>query len=99
MPSSSTALPRPRLHPQILLPPSAGRTLMDQDAPKNGPMFFRLATAGGSTTHAGVLEFSAAEGFVALPRKVIRSLWGPNATEASCDGKVTVTYVRLPKGA
>jgi hypothetical protein len=43
---------------------------MDQNAYKNGPMFFKLTTAGGSSTHAGVLEFSAAEGFVALPRKV-----------------------------
>ncbi len=56
---------------QILLPPSAGASLMDQNAYKNGPMFFRLTTAGGaSSTFAGVLEFSAAEGFVALPRKV-----------------------------
>ncbi len=30
--------------------------------------------------------------------QVIRSLWGPNATEASCDGKLTVSYTRLPKG-
>ena len=48
---------------------------------------------------SGVLEFSAAEGFVALPRKVIRCLWGPNADEVSCEGKLTVTYSRLPKGA
>ncbi len=37
---------------------------------QNGPMFFKLVTAAGSTTHAGLLEFSAAEGFVALPLKV-----------------------------
>ena len=43
---------------------------MGQDAYKNGPMFFRLETAAGSCTHAGLLEFSAAEGFVALPLKV-----------------------------
>lgn len=43
---------------------------MQQDAYKNGPMFFRLETAAGSFTHAGLLEFSAAEGFVALPLKV-----------------------------
>ena len=54
-----------------MLPPSVGASLMDQNAYKNGPMFFRLATAGGaSSTFAGVLEFSSAEGFVALPRKV-----------------------------
>ena len=42
---------------------------MQQDAYKNGPMFFRLETAAGSFTHAGLLEFSAAEGLVALPLK------------------------------
>lgn len=57
------------LQPQILLPPSAGASLMAQDAFKNGPMFFRLTNAAGNHTHAGLLEFSAAEGFVALPRK------------------------------
>ena len=59
--------------PQILLPPSAGASLMSQDAYKNGPMFFRLAAPGGRVTHAGLLEFSGAEGFVALPLKVRRA--------------------------
>jgi len=47
---------------------------MSQDAYKNGPMFFRLEAPGGGSavTHAGLLEFSAAEGFVALPLKVSR---------------------------
>lgn len=83
---------------KILLPPSAGTSLMQQDAYKNGPMFFRLETAAGSFTHAGLLEFSAAEGFVALPLKVIRSLWGPNATEEECSGRLKVSYRRLPTG-
>ncbi|PRW60527.1 Ubiquitin fusion degradation 1 [Chlorella sorokiniana] len=83
---------------KILLPPSAGTSLMQQDAYKNGPMFFRLETAAGSFTHAGLLEFSAAEGFVALPLKVIRSLWGPNATEDDCAGRLKVSYRRLPTG-
>ena len=49
-----------------------------QDAPRNGPMFFRLSAPNGRTTHAGLLEFSAAEGFVALPPKVsgIGMSWG-----------------------
>ena len=42
---------------------------MAQDAYKNGPLFFRLATAAGAETHAALLEFTGAEGFVALPRK------------------------------
>jgi hypothetical protein len=43
---------------------------MNQDAFKNGPMYFRLTNAAGNRTHAGLLEFSAAEGFIALPLKV-----------------------------
>ena len=53
---------------QILLPPAAGRLLMDQDAPKNGAMFFELGSLGGQT-HAGVLDFTAPAGTVVLPRK------------------------------
>lgn len=83
---------------KILLPPSAGSSLLSQDASKNGPMYFHLATPSGTATHAGLLEFSGAEGFVALPLKVIRSLWGPNATEEDCAGRLHVAYRRLPKG-
>ena len=72
---------------------------MAQDAYKNGPLFFRLTTAAGAETHAALLEFTGAEGFIALPRKVIRSLWGPGAGEAECDGTLDVVYRRLPKGA
>ena len=63
---------------KILLPPSAGARLMSQDAYKNGPMFFRLTNAAGRSTHAGLLEVSAAEGFVALPRKV----WGAGSMQS-----------------
>ena len=57
---------------QILLPPLAGRSLMDQDAPKNGAMFFELSSLGGRT-HAGVLEFTAPAGTVIIPRKACRA--------------------------
>lgn len=30
---------------------------------------------------------------------MIRSLWGPNATEDDCSGRLKVSYRRLPKGA
>jgi hypothetical protein len=53
-----------------------GDDLMGMDAPKNGAMLFELTTPSGRATHAGVLEFTAPEGCVQLPRKVIRSLWG-----------------------
>lgn len=73
---------------KVLLPPSALDSLSRQDAVSMGPMLFEL-TCGGkgqggqsgasvavATTHAGVLEFVAAEGTIGLPRKVILSLLG-----------------------
>ena len=50
---------------------------MNQGASKNGGLLFELKTPSGRATHAGLLEFTAPEGTVALPKKVIRSLWGP----------------------
>ena len=61
-------------HAQLLLPASVGSSLMAQGAPRNGAMLFELSTPGGCITHAGLLEFTAAEGFVALPRKVSEQL-------------------------
>eukprot|EP00887_Chlorella_sp_A99_P003198 scaffold9.g3198.t1 len=76
----------------------AGCPLMAQDAPRNGPMYFCLSAPNGRSTHAGLLEFCAAEGFVALPPKVIRCLFGPDAGEDACAGRLRVTYARLPRG-
>ena len=42
---------------------------MQQNAPKNGAMFFEV-TSLGFRTHAGVLDFNAPPGTVVLPRKV-----------------------------
>eukprot|EP00798_Chlamydomonas_sp_ICE-L_P002791 gene2791-12666_t len=84
-----------RFADKVKLPPSAGATLMAQDAPKNGPMLFEVRTAAGSFTHAGLLEFTQAEGTVALPRKVIDKLWGRGQQP---QGHVTVTYKFLEKG-
>lgn len=58
----------------MLLPPSAGAELMRQDAPKNGAQLFELRTASGHATHAGVLDFTAAEGSIAVPPHVLRNL-------------------------
>ena len=82
---------------KILLPPSAGVSLLNQEAMRNGAYFFELKHPSGRSTHAGLLEFTAAEGFVALPRKVARCLWGPNADPAACEGELHVSYKRLPK--
>eukprot|EP00955_Chlamydomonas_euryale_P109908 365965-Chlamydomonas_euryale.AAC.20 len=69
---------------------------MDQDAPRNGAMHFELRTPGGASTHAGLLEFSAAEGTVQLPARVADNLWG--GARGAAAGPVTVTYKRLEKG-
>ena len=63
-----------------------------------GTPFFELRTASGARTHVGVLEYSAAEGTVALPLQVIRSLWGPDATLDAATGLLRVKFVRLNKG-
>ncbi|GIL42788.1 hypothetical protein Vafri_169 [Volvox africanus] len=73
---------------------------------------FHVATAPASTststasgaaglssgrTHAGVLEFTAPEGTVLLPRKVVQSLYG--SLDAQPHGTVIVSYKRLDKGS
>eukprot|EP00877_Chromochloris_zofingiensis_P011828 jgi/Chrzof1/689/Cz01g24350.t1 len=67
-----------RVADKLVLPPSNGAQLMAQDAPKNGAMLFELAAPNGARTHAGVLEFTAPEGVVLLPKKVVNCLWGPS---------------------
>ncbi len=104
----------PLLRPQVVLPPSAGASLMAQDAPRNGAMLFRLRSrATGAVTHAGLLDFTAPEGVALLPRKVRECLYGnggaippaPPAPPAAVGGAapapqpdLEVTYVRLEKG-
>ncbi|PNH03896.1 Ubiquitin fusion degradation protein 1, partial [Tetrabaena socialis] len=82
----------------------AGPSLAQQQHP-------RQPQAGSSgRTHAGVLEFSAPEGTVLLPRKVAQSLYGSldgavhedGATAAAPQpsyGTVVVSYRRLEKGS
>lgn len=106
---------------KVLLPPSALESLTHQDAVSMGPMLFEISRGGQeepdkgaqhaeiSTTHAGVLEFVAAEGTIGLPRKVILSLQGSqrSATGGGSEtdeqslldnlGSVSVKYVRLAK--
>lgn len=94
---------------KILLPPSAGRALMDQGVMWSGSAnTFELAAAStGARTHAGLLDFTAPEGVVMIPRKVAECLWGPfggGGAEGDGDrssypqcvsGAVTVTFKRL----
>lgn len=107
---------------KVLLPPSALESLSREDAVSMGPMLFELTwtlptqviqgedgTTASRTTHAGVLEFVAAEGTIGLPRKVVQSLVLPGQSGAEEPlsgaamtgmlgaGKVLVRYVRLAK--
>lgn len=43
---------------KLLLSASAGSSLMNMDASKNGAMLFEVAASNGGRTHAGVLEVS-----------------------------------------
>lgn len=84
---------------KVLLPSSIGALLLQQGASVNGAPFFQIQTPSGASTHGGVLSYDAAEGTIALPPKVVRSLWGPNATAEACTGTVRVNYVRLDRGS
>lgn len=84
-----------RWRDKVLLPASVGAELMNQEASRNGGLMFQIKTPSGARTHAGVLEFTAPEGTICLPKKVVRSLWGP---EGECTGPVSVSYSRLEPG-
>ena len=90
---------------RVLLPISALQKLEGEralgSAASGTPMAFELTTREGGRTHAGVLEFSAPEGTICLPRKVAECL-GAVIDSDSDDGfvqRVVVKYVALPKGA
>eukprot|EP01023_Acetabularia_acetabulum_P025424 TRINITY_DN2433_c0_g1_i3.p1 TRINITY_DN2433_c0_g1~~TRINITY_DN2433_c0_g1_i3.p1 ORF type:complete len:356 (+),score=59.84 TRINITY_DN2433_c0_g1_i3:149-1069(+) len=80
---------------KLILPTSMQMELMRQDAPKNGTLLFEVRS-GENVTHAGVLDFTAPEGTVLLPNKVLKCLWGSQA-EASGQ-QIQVSYKYLPKG-
>ena len=84
---------------KALLPASVGRMLLSQDASKNGAYYFEVENDLGRRTCVGLLDFCSAEGFIALPKKAARCLWGPDAdTEECISGAVSVVYRKLPKG-
>ncbi|KAJ4976525.1 hypothetical protein NE237_001631 [Protea cynaroides] len=94
---------------KIKLPPSCFTELSNQGALDKGPMYFRLSKVQHEarhdseatelenlgTTHSGVLEFTAAEGFVELPPHVWSNLFPGEAPSAPL---IEVRYVRLQKG-
>ncbi|GFQ00066.1 ubiquitin fusion degradation protein 1 homolog [Phtheirospermum japonicum] len=86
---------------KIKLPPSCFTKLSEEGAFDKGPLHFSLslvhhgAEKESRTTHAGVLEFTADEGLVALPIHCWSNLF---PLEAPNSAMVEVCYVWLPKG-
>eukprot|EP00898_Chlorokybus_atmophyticus_P004955 jgi/Chlat1/5460/Chrsp36S05423 len=101
VPSSTAGMPLTcyaQAGDKVSLPPSALDSLSQQDALDKGPMYLRVTDAGtGASTHAGVLDFTAEEGQVAVPHKVLRSLALTNEQELDAR-ELRVQYVRLSKG-
>ncbi|KAJ6680487.1 UBIQUITIN FUSION DEGRADATION UFD1 FAMILY PROTEIN [Salix purpurea] len=93
---------------KIKLPPSCFTGLSDQGAFDKGPLYFELSVvhqegfsemndtdSKQSTTHSGVLEFTAEEGSVGLPPHVWSNLFPIDSPKAPL---IEVRYVWLPKG-
>lgn len=103
------AVPYQGIGDKIKLPPSCFTELSDQGAFDKGPLHFSLSLIhqeatnqeesgdNGSSrmTHAGVLEFTVEEGFVALPQHCWSNLFPEDAPGSAT---VEVRYVWLPKG-
>jgi len=82
---------------KIILPQSALELLNQQNALANGPLMFRINLSDSTAfTHCGVREFTADEGTVGLPLKVIESLH-LSAQKPIEAVRVTIKYVRLPR--
>lgn len=80
---------------RIILPQSALEELNNKNAMLLGPLMFMVRSSQGShITHCGVKEFTAEEGTVKLPQKVIDSLYLSNPEEFT---SVTIKYVKLNK--
>lgn len=78
---------------KIILPPSSFTQLSEQGAFDKGPLHFCVSLIHQQrSTHAGVLEFTAAEGTVALPPHIWNNLFPSDSS------MVQVRYVWLPKG-
>lgn len=61
---------------KIILPARLGNEFMKQNAHELGVAFWKVSARDGRSTAASVLEFSAPDGVVMLPPKVVHSLWG-----------------------
>lgn len=77
---------------KVILPETFLSELNRMNAFSHGPLIFQINTQEtAGSTHCGVREFSATEGTIGLPQKVIDSLaWEGTAT-------VSIRYTGLPK--
>jgi len=94
---------------KIILPENALASLDQQNAleSSSGPLIFEISNINingnvTSTTHCGIREFSAKEGFIGLPPKVIqsllkRSLSSDDAGSINELSSIRIIYTRLPK--
>ena len=81
---------------RVILPESFIEQLSKQNAFSMGPAAFRLRHAeSGQWTHCGVREFTASEGNIILPEKVVQSLFGSDGIPSGAI--LELKYVRLPK--
>eukprot|EP00892_Ulva_mutabilis_P004935 jgi/Ulvmu1/2813/UM142_0011.1 len=80
---------------KIILPARLSNEFMKQNAHELGVSFWRLSARDGRSTAASVLEFSAPDGVVMLPPKVVHSLWG---LDAQAHGDILVEFRRLEPG-
>lgn len=94
---------------KVILPESSLMKLDEQHAISSGPLLFQLSyqpkiiqnnqmtISSDITTHCGVREFSATEGTIGLPPKVINSLLKHADGSISDLHSVSIVYTRLPK--
>ena len=82
---------------KIILPVSYLSELHNQDAFSRGALFFEIKSSiySNNITHCGVREFSATEGTIGLPIKVINSLLHNTNQSIEALGTITIMYTRL----
>lgn len=68
---------------KIILPASLSHELMKQSAHEQGTPFWEVSARDGRATCTTALEYTAPDGVVMLPEKVVHSLWGYNVRSLS----------------
>ena len=85
---------------KVILPESSLLELTNLNAFQHGALTFELTcSASAVVTHCGVREFSAPEGSIGVPRRVVNTLTGNSRYDSSSEsiGAVKIKFVLLPK--